>query len=134
MSIKVRFRTPDANGYYNISGGYYLLDVSHKREYFFQSFKQLKNTGYYDIIMELDCSNCELTKLPKLPVKLKKLNCSSNKLTKLPKLPITLNHLNYSDNSIKKIKNIPKYLFEIIYHRNGTKNISKIIKKQSIYC
>jgi len=74
------------------------------------SFDELLTFIDYDFIYEINCSNNNLTSLPKLPVYLVNLDCSNNNLTHLPKLPPFLECLQCTNNKLISIPNIPKKL------------------------
>jgi hypothetical protein len=61
-----------------------------------------------DSIELFDCSkNIKITKLPKLPIKLKELRCNECSITELPKLPNGLTTLQCHYNKLKKLPRLP---------------------------
>lgn len=57
-----------------------------------------------DSLLEFDCSNNSMTKLPKLPPNLRVLKCSNNSIKKLPKLPSKLEKIDVCDNALTTIE------------------------------
>lgn len=72
-------------------------------------FKKLK---------KLDCSNNNLTSLPRLPKKLKDLNCSKNELTCLHTLPVNLNYLNCEKNKLTSLPELHNRLVKLYCSNN----------------
>lgn len=73
----------------------------------YKTFDELLKMSDYDFISEINCSNNNLTFLPKLPVYLVTLDCSNNNLTELLELPPFLECLNCSNN---KLDVLPEFL------------------------
>ena len=82
--------------------------------------------GCSDNIMELDCSNCNLSNLDHLPEKqLIKLIAYSNKFKCLTKMKhMHLKHLDVSYNGITNITDIPETLEELDISHNDMTNIT----------
>jgi Leucine-rich repeat (LRR) protein len=76
----------------------------------YNSFDEIPN---YNNIYYLDCSDNNLTHLPKLPSNLRTLICESNKLEYLPELPDSLIVLWCSYNPLKELPKLPKSILEI---------------------
>ena len=74
------------------------------------SFEELLTFIDYDFISEINCSNNNLSNLPKLPVYLVTLDCSNNNLTELVELPPFLQSLNCSNNKLSVLPELPKTL------------------------
>jgi Leucine-rich repeat (LRR) protein len=96
MTIRVEYYFTD--GKYPISSYHYVE---------FKSFDEIYN---YNNISFLDCSNNQLTKLPKLPDKLIYLFCEYNQLTSLPELPNSLQYLWCSNNQLISLPKLPDSL------------------------
>ena len=83
-----------------------LSDVECKKLYYRnQKGDDIKNHILPNSLIILNCSNNELTSLPKLPNSLKKLSCYNNQLTSLPKLPNSLKKLLCSHNKLTSFAN-----------------------------
>jgi len=96
-----------------------------KKEYKFNSFEEIPN---YDKVVYLNCSNNQLSNLPKLPKTLTELNCKGNQLSNLPELPKTLTTLWCSYNQFIKKDNYDDYLIDkIIYALSGTQDLNIFI-------
>jgi hypothetical protein len=88
----------------NLPDDLYELDCSNCGLTKLPKLKHLKN------LEKLDCSNNELTNLPDLPNNLQELDCSHNKLITLPELPETLQELNCSNNKLTTLPTLPNTL------------------------
>lgn len=79
---------------------------------YFDTFDEVKEYygSEYDRITYICCTNCNLDKLPELPVNLHTLYCCWNNLKELPKLPSTLQQIHCGTNQLKKIPNLPEGL------------------------
>ena len=64
---------------------------------------------FYKLI-DLVCSNNQLTQLPTLPPTLINLYCINNRFTQLPTLPPTLTHLYCSNNELTQLPTLPSTL------------------------
>ena len=65
----------------------------------------------YDDIHTFHCKGCHFKVLPRLPKRLVELDCSNNDMSKLPSIPKTVTHLKLENcKNVKKIKNLPKNL------------------------
>jgi len=90
-------------------------------EYCYDSFKKIKK---YDKVVNIDCSNNQLSVLPKLPNSLQKLYCYYNQLSVLPKLPNSLQTLCCYYNQLNVLPELPNSLKIINCFKN--KFITKI--------
>ena len=77
-------------------------------------------------ISKLDCSNNNLSELPKLPEALKILNCSNNNLSELPKLPKLLTKLICLKNNLIKLPKLPNSLTYLDCSNNNLIKLSKL--------
>ena len=87
----------------------------------FDLFNKIIN---YDTVIYINCSNNQLSKLPKVPNSLQELLCDYNQLTTLPKLPNSLQIIDCNDNQLTSLPELPNSLMEFIFRHN------KLIKKQ----
>jgi Leucine-rich repeat (LRR) protein len=58
----------------------------------------------------LDLSGCYLTKLPPLPVNVRRLNISYNYLEEFPEIPASVRHLTCRNNRIRSLECVPEYI------------------------
>jgi len=86
-------------------------------------------------LIDLNCYNNKLTKLPILPISLRFLDCSNNILNNLPILPMCLIKLNCNINKINKINKfyMLKYFTKKIIIFNIENNPIKFIYNEKIY-
>jgi hypothetical protein len=86
-----------------------------------------------DRLRLLLCNNNVITELPALPDILIELNCGSNQITELPELPNGLKYLNCCNNRLMELPELPNGLKLIYCHINPIRFITpqnyKILKK-----
>ena len=87
------------------------LFVNNSNLHSLQSF--LINNKLPDNLLDLECDDNFLTKLPDLPDNLEWLSCNNNKLTKLPYLPDSLQYLYCDDNNLKNLPELPDGIKEV---------------------
>jgi len=99
------------------------------------SFDELLTFIDYDFISEINCSNNNLTSLPKLPVYLVTLDCSNNKLTHLPKLPPFLECLHCCNNKLTSLPELPKKLGWLYTSDNNLSELPTLsLNMRMLYC
>jgi hypothetical protein len=99
------------------------------------SFDELLEFIDYDFISEINCSNNNLTFLPKLPVYLVTLYCSNNNLSLLPKLPPFLECLECSNNKLTSLPALPKTLMRLYTADNTLSELPVIpLKLRILHC
>ena len=113
--------------------------ITFKNEYGIESsvnsFDELLTFIDYDFIYELNCSNNNLTSLPKLPIYLVNLDCSNNNLTRLPKLPLFLECLHCTNNKLAILPQIPKKLGWLYASDNNLTQLPKLsLNMRILYC
>ncbi|MCB0795966.1 MAG: hypothetical protein KDB88_14620, partial [Flavobacteriales bacterium] len=70
----------------------------------------LDGLQFFVSLVELNCSQNELTQLPDLPPGLEELRCNGNDLTALPPLPATLSNLRCGSNQLTALPTLPPAL------------------------
>lgn len=91
----------------------------------FQRFKSL---------IEIDCSDNEITELLNLPNTLIKLNCNKNKITSLDNLPQNLKILDCSKNLITDLNNLPDNLKILLCNNNNIKSLDNLPENLQKLC
>lgn len=93
---------------YTFIGNAY-IDVSNQKlilkeipEYYLTRTNQKRSLKCFN------CSSSEITKIPKLPLKLQSFYCGYNNLTSLPELPSNLLLFRCNNNSLLELPKIPK--------------------------
>ena len=105
------------------------LNISNK------NIKGVLNLSGFDKLIELNCSNNEITEIINIPERLKYLNCSFNKITKLIDLTdYYLSRINYKKNPLKELryplsvkpKKYPSGLTHLTFCNNYNQSINKL--------
>jgi Leucine-rich repeat (LRR) protein len=95
----------------------------------------LINNKLPDNLMDLECNDNNITKLPDLPNNLEWLSCINNQLTKLPYLPDSLLYLYCDDNLLTKLPELPDSIKEVNCADNNIQGeISYLPDTLEIYC
>lgn len=94
----------------------------------YKSFEDLKERQgkLYDTIRYIDCSNCKLKELPKLPNALEVLICNNNELTELPIMPFNLKTLYCTRNNLLQLPELPDQLTVLWCQFNKLKYLPKL--------
>jgi Leucine-rich repeat (LRR) protein len=66
-----------------------------------------------DNLLDLECDDNQLTKLPDLPDSLEWLSCNNNNITELPYLPDSLQYLYCYDNNMEEFPDLPESIKEV---------------------
>lgn len=112
-----------------------MLDVAFNKDYniygsntSYKSFEDLKERQavLYDTIRYLNCNDCNLNKLPKLPRSLEVLVCNNNNLTELPILPYGLKELYCIRNKLTKLPDLPDQLTALWCQFNKLKSLPEL--------
>jgi Leucine-rich repeat (LRR) protein len=93
----------------------------------YNSFDKIRN---YNYILHINCSDNQLTSLPKLPNSLQILYCYDNQLTSLPELPDSLEILFCYNNQLTYLPELPNSFLEIFCQND---NIIKKVKYSYLY-
>ena len=108
------------------------MTIEYRFEYWFNdedhtidSLYELIKLENYNNIINIDCSDCNLKELPKLPNSLIELYCNNNYLKELPEIPDSVEYLNCENNLLTVIPKLPTNL-EAFYCSN---NMLKLLPK-----
>lgn len=100
---------------------------SDDRKYYYNTFSEIENHYDYNKITHINCCNCNINNLPKLPNKLKELRCNYNNLEELPDIPLGVKYLSCKHNKLKKIPKLPEGIEEFYCKNNYINSINKSI-------
>ena len=99
------------------------------------SFDKLLEMDDYNDIIGIDCSDCKLKELPRLPNSLMELNCNNNLLKELPELPNSLMDLHCGNNMLKRLPELPSSLRLLACYENNLIVLPKIPNSvEHLYC
>ena len=85
-------------------------------------------------VINLDCSDNQLSSLPVLPDTLKELDCSYNRLQTLPDLPKALKTLFCFSNRLQTLPELPKALKQLHCHVNRLQTLPELPKRLKELC
>jgi Leucine-rich repeat (LRR) protein len=112
----------------------YINDEKNEESVSYNKMIQVIDIPYFNSIIYLDCSFCNLGILPILPTSLKHLRCFKNNLTELANLP-NLISLYCGNNDLKYIGDLPISLKELGCSNNQlVKFKNKNLKLNEFYC
>ena len=91
-----------------------------------QNISDLTGIQYFSSLIDLFCSNNNLTFLPPLPSTLKRLGCIMNQLTCLPDLPDSLTYLYCIQNNLTELPPLPSTLGQLYCEQNNLTSLPEL--------